>query len=189
MDIDNIYNTDYNEHLFKSNSLRRFLHLARYRWVLRMIEKYKIKTNNVLEIGCYDAKILEFLKNKPSRYTGYDANWGEGIKVAKEKYSENKEFSFIEADNPSKINFTEDESFDLALCMETLEHVDDTLVCPYLELISKKLSGYLLITCPNEKGLFFLLKRLLKPTKDNEYYSLKDILNITLGRKRINKVG
>ena len=128
MDIDNIYNTDYNEHLLKSNSLRDFYILQDIDGVLRMIEKYKIKTNNVLEIGYYDAKITEFLKNKPSRYTGYDANWGEGIKVAKEKYSKIK-FSFIEADS-LKINFTEDESFDLALCMETLEHVDDTLVCP-----------------------------------------------------------
>ena len=142
MEINNLRNTAYNNHLFKTSSLRRFLHLARYQWVLKMIEKYNIKTKRVIEIGCYDAKIIEFLKNKPSRYFGYDANWGEGINIASEKYSRNKEFSFIKADNPSEIDLNNEEPFDLALCMETLEHVDDSLVCPYLELISK---NYLVI--------------------------------------------
>ena len=40
----------------------------------------------------------------------------------------------------------------------------------------------LLITAPNEKGIFFLLKRLLKPTQDVETYSIRDIFNIFLGR-------
>lgn len=98
------------------------------------------------------------------------------------KYINNKEFSFREADNASKIDLSDETSFDLALSMETLEHVDDSLICPYLELLSSKLSGYLLITAPNEKGIFFLLKRLLKPTQDVETYSIRDIFNIFLGR-------
>lgn len=48
-----------------------------------MIEKYKINKDRVIEIGCYDAKILEFFQTKPSRYLGYDANWGNGISIAK----------------------------------------------------------------------------------------------------------
>lgn len=86
MDINKLLNTEYNEHLFKTSILRIFLHLARYKWVLQMIEKYKINNDRVIEIGCYDAKILEFFQTKPSRYLGYDANWGNGISIAKKIY-------------------------------------------------------------------------------------------------------
>ena len=87
------------------------------------------------------------------------------------------------AEFPEDINL-KDIEFQLGICMETFEHIPPNLICPYLNKLSKLINGYFLITVPNEKGLFFLLKRILKPKDEGgDYqYSLKDIINLTLGR-------
>ena len=77
------------------------------------------------------------------------------------------------------------EKYDLGICMETFEHIPPEMVCDYLKKLSKLIDGHLLITVPNEKGIFFILKRLLKPSKDENgayEFSLKDYINLILGK-------
>ena len=54
----------YNERLF-SGGFRSKLHLARFRWLQSEIAKRKCRIDSVLELGCYDGKLIEFLPKKP----------------------------------------------------------------------------------------------------------------------------
>ena len=67
--------------------------------------------------------------------------------------------------------------------METLEHVPPEMVEPYLNTLSKHIKGYLFISVPNEKGLFFLIKHILKMifSKDYPSYKWKEIFFSTVG--------
>ena len=74
------------------------------------------------------------------------------------------------------------ELFDIAICLETLEHVPPNLVKPYLEELSKATNGYIFISVPNEKGLVFLFKYLIKKMfGDAESYTVTEFINATLG--------
>ena len=176
----------YNNLLFNGSRLRRFIHLSRFYWLRNTIKKYNIKFKNVLEIGCGDGKTIEFLPLKNFNYYGLDANWNNSLNFAKEHYSNKKNIKFDEVLNAKDIKIAEGKYYDLVICMETLEHISPDQVCLYLEKIAQHCKGYFLITVPNEKGLFFLLKRIIKLNSDNYKYNLKEILQITLGKT--NKV-
>ena len=176
-------NIPYNERLFKSNFVRTFFHLSRFNWIKRTIRKYNIEYDSIIEIGCFDGKVFEFLPYMPSNYKGYDANWESGLQNAREKFENDNTKEFIFAESPDDIKLKRNEKFSIGISIETFEHIPPELVCPYLDLLSKCIDDYLLITVPNEVGLFFLIKRFLKPrSQEGEKYSFKDILNIILGR-------
>ncbi len=183
----NIQKTNtYNKRLFSGNKIRSAFHYSRFRWIKNTLKKYSIEFTNIIELGCFDGKLLDYLPNFPEKYLGLDADWEGGLELAKRKYKDKKNIRFSYIFNPEEINLKESEVFNLAVSMETFEHIPPHLVCPYLEKISKHLNGFFLITVPNEKGIFFLLKRLLKPKHnkniDNLDFTICDIINLTLGR-------
>ena len=180
--MDNLLENKYDNRLFKPRSLRKFLHLARFNWIKKKITEYKINCDKVLELGCHDGKAIDFLPKMPTIYKGYDANWENGIELARKRYSKNKFCSFYEAKIPEDIKLEKHEIFQLALSLETLEHIPEKLLCPYLEKINKNLKGYFLITVPNEKGPFFILKRIARPEPDTYSYRPKDYINLLFGR-------
>lgn len=172
----------YNERLF-SGGLRGWFHSARFHWVVQQISKHKCSTFSVLELGCFDGKLMDFLPALPSRYVGYDANWEKGLDLARKKYNSNQ-FEFKMAKSAEDINLVNSEKFDLAVSMDTLEHIDDDdTVRGYLDRISKHLDGYFLITVPNEKGVIFAAKYLTKIilSKDAENYTLKEFFYAAMG--------
>lgn len=174
----------YNERLF-SGGLRGWFHSARFHWVIHQVSKHKCSTSSVLELGCFDGKLIDYLPQVPSRYVGYDANWEGGLDLAIEKYGSNPCFDFRLARSASDMDLTSEGKFELAISMETLEHIDDEeIVLGYLERISRHLDGYFLITVPNEKGPVFATKYLAKKTlsKDAENYTLPEFINATRGR-------
>ena len=57
--------------------------------------EYKINYDTVLELGCHDGKVIEFLPKMPSIYKGYDANWENGIELARKRFSKNQYCSFV----------------------------------------------------------------------------------------------
>ena len=174
---------NYNERLFNSNFIRTFFHLSRFNWIKYAIKKYKIKYESLIEIGCFDGKIFEFLPVNPINYKGYDANWEGGLDKASKLFLDDDSKEFIFAESPKDIILNKNETFNLGISIETFEHIPPELVCPYLDLLSKHINGYFLLTVPNEVGLFFLIKRLIKPrSEEMEKYSLRDILNITFGK-------
>lgn len=172
----------YNEKIFKPKSFRRFLHLARFKWINKQLKKHQIKYQKVIELGCYDGRVIEYLPNKPQIYKGFDANWGNGLDLAKKKFKGNKIYNFYEAQNLNDIKLEKNEIFELAFSLETLEHIPEKFLCQYLEKISRHLNGYFLITVPNEKGPFFVIKRLLRPKDDRYKYSFKDYINLLFGK-------
>lgn len=173
----------YNERLF-SGGLRTFLHEARFHWLTKAITSLGCKADRVLELGCYDGRAIDFLPYKPSIYKGYDANYERALELAAAKWKNHPNFQFLFATTPEHMLLKDDERFDIAISMETLEHVPPSLVSPYLQKIALHLHGYIFITVPNEKGLAFFAKWLGKRifTSDSNPYSLRDVFNHVTGR-------
>lgn len=173
----------YNERLF-SGGLRTSIHFARFEWFKAACIRLDCATDSVLELGCFDGKLIGFLPQKPSRYVGFDANWEGGLDLAKTKWADEPNFSFFKATSPDEMCLSAHDRFHVAVSMETLEHVPPHLVDGYLRKIAEHLDGYLFVTVPNEKGVFFLTKWLLKKwvSKDAETYSMRELVNATLGR-------
>ncbi|MFL9922566.1 methyltransferase domain-containing protein [Paraburkholderia fungorum] len=173
----------YNERLF-SGGFRSYLHLARFEWVSGQIKKLSLSARTVLELGCFDGKLIDFLPTEPTRYVGYDANWEGGLDIARERWGTKPNLVFKEVSTPDQMNLQLSDRFDVAVSMETLEHVPPALVDGYLEQIARHLDGYLFVTVPNEKGPLFLAKWTVKKlfSKSAEHYSLSELVNASLGR-------
>ena len=174
----------YNERLFRKG-VRRWLHEARFLWLKQKTGELAIDTRNVLEIGCFDARSLDYFVRAPELYVGLDSNWEGGLDSAKQKYRGNTNYKFVETKNPTDIS----EScgnivFTLALSLETLEHISPNLLDEYLYQISKVLQGNFLVSVPNEKGLLFLAKYLTKKiyVGGARQYTFSEILYATIGR-------
>ena len=173
----------YNERLF-SGGVRRYLHLARFKWLARAVAKHSTSYKTVLELGCFDGRAIDFLPESPVLYSGFDANWEGGLDLARERWRSQPDYTFNLARTPEEMSLDEPDRFDIAIVMETLEHLPPGLVDGYLEKISSHLDGHLFVTIPNEKGIVFLAKFLAKKfiMKQSERYSLSEIMNATLGR-------
>lgn len=173
----------YNDRLFASG-LRSSLHRARFHWITSKIKQLNCAQDSVLELGCFDGKLLQFLSTEPRRYVGIDANWEGGLDLAKQKWKSHPHFSFREASTPDGMLLDEDECFDMAVAMETFEHIPPSLVDGYLKKIAKHLDGYLFLTVPNEKGVVFLAKWMAKRilSRDTQRYAFYEIINATVGR-------
>ena len=176
----------YNERLF-SGGIRSRLHFARFRWLSEVTRRRNIPTDSVLELGCFDGKLIGFLNVRPKRYVGFDANWEGGLDLAKERWAVAPNYTFLQASTPEEMRLDGRDTFDIAVAMETMEHVPPAMVDGYLRKISQHLKGYLFITVPNEKGLLFLAKWLTKRlfSRDAEQYSFPDLMNATLGRMNL----
>lgn len=173
----------YNERLF-SGGLRGKLHLARFHWFLSAVKSQNCRTDSVLELGCFDGKLLDYISNKPLRYVGFDANWEGGLDIAKEKWANDTNYLFFKATAPDDIHLDRSDMFNIGVAMETLEHVPPQLVDGFIRKIAQHVDGYFFVTVPNEKGVFFLVKWLFKKlfSKDADTYTLTELVNATLGR-------
>ena len=126
------------------------------------IAKRECACSSVIEIGCFDGKLIDFLPAKPQRYVGFDANWEGGLDVALKRWNGCPQFTFHRASSADNIRLPDNTVFDVAVMMETLEHVPAPAVDGYLSLLARHLDGYLFVTVPNEKGPVFLAKWLAK---------------------------
>jgi len=175
----------YNERLFNGKSFRSKLHFARYHWVNTWIEKWNLSSYNMLELGCYDGKTIDFLDNKPSSYSGYDANWEGGLDLAKNKWKNKPEYTFHTCSAPT--DFSPDETmYDISVCLETLEHIPAADLEAYVKQLSLKTKKYCLVSVSNEKGpvLFFkhIFKFITQEKQQVEAYSLKEFLYGSIGK-------
>ena len=141
----------YNERLF-SGGIRSYLHFARFKWVSSQIQKQSISADTVLELGCFDGKLIDFLPTEPTRYVGYDANWEGGLDIARERWGTHPDLTFKEVSTPDQMNLHPTDRFDIAVSMETLEHVPPALIDGYLKQIALHLDGYLLVTVLTPRG-------------------------------------
>jgi 2-polyprenyl-3-methyl-5-hydroxy-6-metoxy-1,4-benzoquinol methylase len=154
--------TAYNERLFSGSSLRRFYHMARFRWVADKASKHLGRALKLVELGCYDGRLFDTLGDRVSAYVGVDANWSGGLDLARQKYRGRKDVILIEAEGPEAFNRFKDGEFDVAAALETLEHVPPDLVASFLDQLQRVTRGHLFVTVPNELGPVFLAKYLGK---------------------------
>lgn len=152
----------YNERLFKGG-VRARLHMARFLWVSEVLRKRKLKPESVLELGCFDGRAVEYLPEIPARYLGLDAGWEDALTLARARWAKHPHLEFRECQSAAQMNL-QGEKFDLALALETLEHISPEELENYLAEIAKALkpSGVFLVTIPNEIGPVFAAKHVLK---------------------------
>lgn len=174
----------YNERLFSEKSIRGKLHYARYYWLNKKIIEYYPNAKTVLELGCFDAKTINFLPSNITLYQGFDANWEGGFDIAIEKYRGNSKFQFkccrsLEEFSPSN------NAFDISICMETLEHLPSADLESYINKLYEATKNICFVTVPNEKGMVLLAKYFIKKIilkHAPEKYSCKELFNGFLGK-------
>ncbi len=133
-----------------------------------LIEVKKFKTNSVLDIGCGTGYITKRISLVKPKVIGCDID-KEKLVLAK-KYTKNKiRFKHV---NDKKLPF-KDNSFDLIICSEVLEHIED--IDFFLTEIKRVGKKFLLITVPNEP--YFRIANFLR---------LKNVLEFGNGHGHIN---
>lgn len=146
-------NYDYwNKYIFPAseNARRLKIFVPRVDKVLAFCDKYGVKTDSLLEIGCAFGTFCVEMKsrNKFTRIVGVEPTPGlaetsrqKGIEVIEE---------VIE-----NINFSEDERFDVVVNFEVIEHIfsPKDLILQSKKLLKK--NGLFIVTCPNGQGFDF----------------------------------
>ncbi len=173
----------YNERIF-GGGLRAYVHNSRFNWAQRVCKRRGQDLSSVFELGCFDGHLLDWLPAEPSYYLGVDADWEGGLSAAQKRFGGDQRRDFIKSANASALASVPDNSFTAAFALETLEHIPEDELDRYLAEIARILNGTFYITVPNEKGIVFLLKYILKAAYygGNHDYSLREIVNATLCR-------
>ena len=157
------------------------MHLARYKWIQRELEKLKVDFTSVFELGCFDGKLIDWLPEREFRYVGMDANWDGGLDIAWEKYADHPEYEFIESSTPEEL--PDKEKFDISVSMETLEHVNPAQLDAFLQRLANLTGQYCFVTVPNEIGPVFFAKNIVKMFMgSSRNYSFKEFFYHCLGR-------
>lgn len=174
----------YNERLFETSRLRRYYHVARFEWFKELCKTGKIRTNSILELGCFDGRLLDYCPEKPRRYVGVDANVEGGFALATSKFANDPTVTLIESTQPADLASLPSRSFDTIVALETLEHLPPSSMDQYLDEFARLASGHLVFSVPNEKGAVFLFKFLgkLLVFGGGSRYSWSEATNATLGR-------
>jgi 2-polyprenyl-3-methyl-5-hydroxy-6-metoxy-1,4-benzoquinol methylase len=115
----------YTDRLFKEGStLTRFSHHARAEKTLALIRASgKTTFNQVLDYGCADGWLLKALyeRGMATQGLGVDIN-DDDLAKSRALFTEVPSFQFIKTNDLSPDLYGK---FDLAVCLETLEHVAD----------------------------------------------------------------
>jgi Methyltransferase domain len=150
----------YNERLFRSG-IRKNYHEARFHWLRHQLQQRQITTGTFLELGCFDGRSISFLPFQPKQYLGYDANWENGLEIAKQQRGQYPTIKFrncqsaADFDPPLK-------SFDFGICLETLEHLPEAELPLYLQAMQQAVRQKIFVTVPVETGPLAVLKYLYK---------------------------
>lgn len=136
----------------KENLLQRFWHSTRFREVGKLIEP---KGGKILDIGSADGTFTKvvFDKSKADKIIGIDV-LPRTVSYARRRFARSKKMKFLVAD-AHNLPF-KDEEFDLVVCLETLEHVEDPKrVLREIRRVLRK-DGSLIVLVPSENLLFRL---------------------------------
>lgn len=154
----------------KGNIFERFLQNkilrpVRLNAVLRILNK--LPGGKILDIGCMDDYLLKRLPKKFD-YTGFD----------EEPLCENKKIIKGKVED-----YLENKKYDIVLCTEVLEHLDDPVdVIKKIKRLSKR---FVLISVPNEP--FFSVMRFFIPAKEHLWTIYPWALEKHLGKPILEK--
>lgn len=176
---------DYNSRLFQGSKLRSWYHIARFDWLGKQLSNYNMPMR-VVELGCFDGRVLDYIdKENLDFYHGYDANWEGGLSKALCK-SHPKKVLFSECQKSQEIDVSE--NFNVFISLETLEHLENNDLADYLAKIKEILvaEAKIFVSVPNEVGLLFIGKTILKKILNNNSngYSFYEFIHQALGNTR-----
>lgn len=138
--------------------------------VHQLIDKYLPQKGKVLDVGCGTGKILEELKAKKWQVFGIDGN-KEAIKWSAKRGIKIKKADF----NKDKIPF-EDNSFDLVLALDLLEHLpNESNLLRQIKRVLKK-DGFFICTVPAYPKLFSYWDKMLGHQRRYTKKSLREVL-------------
>jgi hypothetical protein len=180
----------------KFRALRRiyaYHHTRRFEWLKSKLQSLGKQNLSILEIGCNDARSLNYVPVRVARYLGFDAGWRSGWKngyphgldAARIRFHNRPMFEFRKSVRYEDLSDV-DEQFDIAIVLETFEYLELEQLETYVFLISEKLKhdGWIFSTMPNEKGLPLLLKAIgstISGVQRSEY-TLPQFWNALVGR-------
>jgi hypothetical protein len=172
---------EYNQRLFKSG-WRKYLHESRYLWLHSKMKEFNVVSPSILELGCFDAKTIDYLPLGFRKYVGYDANWEGGLVAGKQRWKDNPNVRLIESHQLQDFNSSQ-EKYDCAIAMETLEHLPLDELESYIAKIASATKRYFFVSVPYEKGFPLLLKYLFKSACFNvdEHYRLIELFHALKG--------
>ena len=173
--------------------LYSFHHAQRFEWLRKKIASLEKQSVSILEVGCSDARSLDYVPVRVDRYFGFDAGWRSGLQngkscglaAARERYGYRNNFTFVQSVSYTDIKRVP-EKFDLGIVMETFEYLDTHQLESYVGTLAEKIDvdGCVFATMPNEKGLPLLIKAIgskLSGVRRSEY-TLPQFLNALAGR-------
>lgn len=171
----------YNERLF-GGGLRSWYHVARFEWARNLILGLPDGLQ-VIELGCYDARTLDYFGERVAGYVGIDSN-DVALDRARRRFAGRSNVEFFHSESPSDLECFADGQFDLAIVLETLEHLRPEHVPDYLDQLARVTRGTLLVSVPNEMGPVFLVKFVAKLLLygDVQPYRPSELLAATLRR-------
>jgi hypothetical protein len=173
--------------------LYSFHHAQRFEWLRKKITSLEKQSVSILEVGCSDARSLDYVPVRVDRYFGFDAGRRSGLQngrvcgldAARERYRYQNNFTFVQSVSYTDIKRVP-EKFDLGIVMETFEYLDAHQLESYVGTLAEKIdvNGCVLSTMPNEKGFPLLVKAIgskLSGVRRSEY-TLPQFLNALAGR-------
>jgi SAM-dependent methyltransferase len=166
----------YDDRLFKG--WQSYYHNKRFIWVSEKIKN--IKYESLIEIGCFNGRLLNYIK--PKKYYGFDAGYEkkDGVDIALKKFKNNKNIEIKIGSKPSQLT---DKRFDILVSLETFEHIDVNLVEPFLEKLSKQINKVAFFSVPVERGLPFLIATCVRIINGKpKQYTFSEFINSIIGR-------
>lgn len=123
-------------------------------------------------------------------YEGFDANWEAGLDLARQRWNE-ENYKFITCKKPA--DFVPSQMHDITVCMETAEHLPTSDLESYVQIMRQWTKEYCFVTVPNEKGIIFLTKYIIKKIKgekgpDLDYTLTELLLTVTGNLSQVARV-
>ncbi|HEX7555072.1 MAG TPA: class I SAM-dependent methyltransferase [Leptolinea sp.] len=178
-------NPGYNERLF-TGGIRSYIHLARFVWLKKVLGNVsQHKPLRVIELGCYDGRSIDWFPFEPALYDGFDANWERGLDIGRKRFAENVNIRFHQCSTPAEM-VPASGGYDIGISLETMEHIPPELVDGYLDVFAVNVKSAIFISVPNEIGIpflsKFLVKKLVYRDSKDEPYSLAEFFAETMGK-------
>lgn len=168
-------------------------HQRRFEWLRRTIRGLGKSDISIFELGCGEARSIDYIPVRVRRYLGFDAGWGSsiqgggssGLEAARRRFSKSHIYQFRQSSDLEDV-LQLNEQFDLAIVMETFEYLPSHQLESYIAAIASKLrpDGYLLASLPNEKGIPVVVKWLGAKLSGvpRSRYSLHQLADAAIGR-------
>lgn len=174
----------YNERLFSGRGIRDFYHRSRYTWIQKKLDECTQGPLRIVELGCFDGKLLDYVPPRLEHYVGLDANWEGGLELGRRLLAGRDDVELLEAHSADALRRFDTGSFNVAVALETLEHIPHELMVDYLSELARVTDGLIFISVPNEMGPVLLAKYMSKKLRygGGEAYTPKEVMAATFYR-------